>query len=149
MCTSKILTDFCAIKQKINTYIYFCKCSLQCFSSEKILQKHKENCLVINGKQSIKLKSGSISFKNCFKQLPIPFKIYADFECLLKGVKSSDKNNGLYTEKYQDHIPYSFAFKVVCIDNKFSKRVALYRGKKMLLTDLLKQFLKSMIIAKK
>ena len=63
---------------------YFCKCCLQCFSSERILIEHKENCLIINGKQSIKLKSGSISFKNYFKQLPVPFKIYADFECLLK-----------------------------------------------------------------
>ena len=32
-------------------------------------------------------------------------------------------------KKYQNHIPYSFAYKVVCIDNKFSKRVVLYRGK--------------------
>ena len=31
-------------------------------------------------------------------------------------------------EKYQDHIPYSFAQKVLCIDDKFSKPVALYRG---------------------
>ena len=89
----------------------------------------RENCSIINGKQSVKLKSGSISFKNYFKQLPVPFKIYADFECLLKGVKSSNKNNGSYTEKYQDHIPCSFADKFVCIDNKFSKRVVLYRGK--------------------
>ena len=42
-------------------------------------------------------------------------------------MKSSDKNNGSYTEKYQDHITCSFAYKVVCTDNKFSKRVVLYR----------------------
>ena len=101
---------------------YFYKCCLQCFSSEKVLQEHKENCFVINGKQTVKLK-GSISFKNYFKQLAVPFKIYADFECILK-------NNGSYTEKYQDHIPCSFAYKVVCVDNKFSKNVVLYKGKK-------------------
>ena len=82
----------------------------------------------MSGKQSVKLRSGSISFKNYFKQLPVPFKIYADFEYILKEIKSSDKNNGSYTEKYQDLIPCSFAYKVVCIDNKFSKRVVLYRG---------------------
>ena len=107
----------------------FCKCCLQCFSSEKVLIEHKENCLIINGKQSVKLKSGSTSFKNYFKQLLVPFKIYADFDCILRGVKSSDKNNGSYTEKYQDHVPCSFACKVVCIDNKFSKKVVFYRGK--------------------
>ena len=98
------------------------------FSSEKVLIEHKENCVIITGKQSVKLKSCSISFKNYFKQLPVPFKIQADFECILKGVKSSDKNNGSYTEKFQDHIPCSFAYNV-CIDDKFSKKVVLYRGK--------------------
>ena len=34
-----------------------------------------------------------------------------------------------YTFKYQDHIPCSFAYKLVCVDNKFSKYVVLYRGK--------------------
>ena len=88
-----------------------------------------ENCLTINGKQSVESKSGSISFKNYFRQLPVPFKIYADFECILKRVKSSNKNNGSHTEKYQDHIPCSFAYKVACFDNKFSKKVVIYRGK--------------------
>ena len=129
MCISKILTDLCAIKQKIKTKKFFCKCCSQCFSSGKILIEHKENCLVINVKQSVKLKSGLISFKNYFKQLPVPFKIYADFKYVLKEVKSSDKNNGSYTEKYRYHIPCSFAYKVVCIDNKFSIKVVLYRGK--------------------
>ena len=83
---------------------YFCKCCLQCFSSGNILIERKGNCLIINVKQNVKLKSGSISFKNHFKQLPVSFKINADFEFLLKGVKSSHKNNGSYTEKYQYHI---------------------------------------------
>ena len=108
---------------------YFCKCCLQCFSSENVLIEHKEGYLIINGKQSVKLKSASISFKNYFKQLPVPFKIYADFECILKRVRSSHKNNGSYTEKYQDHTPCSFAYKAVCVDNKFSQKVVLYRGK--------------------
>ena len=59
-------------------------------------------------------------------------------------VKSCDKN-GSYKEKYQDRIPCSFAYKVVCVDNKFSKDVVTYR-EKMLLTNLLKQFLGSMTI---
>ena len=38
-----------------------------------------------------------------------------------------------YTKKYQDHIPSSFAYKLVCVDNKFSKDVVLYRGKNAVL----------------
>ena len=91
--------------------------------------EHEENCLIINVKQSLKSKSGSISFKNYSKQLPVSFKIYVEFECLLKGVISIHKNNCSYTEKYQDHIPCSFAYQVVCVDNKFSKKVVLFRGK--------------------
>ena len=93
------------------------------------MQEDKENCLIMIGKQNIKLKGGSIGFKNHFKQLAVAFKIYADFECKAKEVQSSGKNNSLYTEKYQDHIPCSFTYKVVCIDNKFSKPVVLYRRK--------------------
>ena len=32
-------------------------------------------------------------------------------------------------KKYQDHIPCSFAYKVVCVDDRFRKPVVLYRGK--------------------
>ena len=83
----------------------------------------------INGEQGVKLKSGSIEFKNHFKQLPFPFKLYADFECNVKGVKSNDKNNALYNKKCQYHVPCSFAYKVLWIDDRFSKPVLLYRGK--------------------
>ena len=102
---------------------------------------------MINGKQNVKLKSGSISYKIYFKQLPAPFKIYGDFECILKTFEcDSIKNNSSFKEKYQSHIPCSFAYKVVCIDNKFSKKVVLYRKKKMLFTNILKQFLVSIVI---
>ena len=43
---------------------YFCKCCLQCFRSENVLIELGENCSIINGIQSVKLKSGSIRFKN-------------------------------------------------------------------------------------
>ena len=48
---------------------------------------------------------------------------------LKKAECDSIKNNSSYTEKYQSHIPCDFAYKVVCIDNNFSKKVVLYRGK--------------------
>ena len=68
-------------KTKNKNEKYFCKCCLKSFTSEKVLIEHGGNCLILNGKQSVKLKSDSNSFKNYFKQLPVPFKIYANFEC--------------------------------------------------------------------
>ena len=50
---------------------WFCRSCLQCFSSENVLIKHKEDCVSINGKQSVSLEKGIIEFENCFKQLPV------------------------------------------------------------------------------
>ena len=107
---------------------WFCKSRLQCFSSQIILSKHCKDCLIVNGCQNIKLEKQFVKFKNFNRQIPIPFKIYA--ECLLKGVNCGINNDYFsYTSKYQDHIPSSFAYKVVCVDNKYSKDVVLYRDK--------------------
>ena len=38
-------------------------------------------------------------------------------------------NDILYTRKYQNHIPRSFAYKVVCVDKKYRKKIVLYRGR--------------------
>ena len=111
-------------KTKNKNKKWFCRSCLQCFSSESVLIKHKENCLSINGKQSVKLEKGIIEFENYFKQIPVPFKIYSDFEFNLGGDESHE---GSYTKKYQDHVPCSFAYKV-CIDDRFNKPIAVFRG---------------------
>ena len=117
---------------------YFYKDFLQCFSNEKILNEHKENCLMINGKQNVKLEKGFIKFNNNSRQIPVPFKIYADFECIFKDIDIGIGNYDIsYTKKYQDHVSCSFADKVVCIDNKYSKKIVLYRGK-----DAVSKFIK-------
>ena len=115
------------------------------FSSKNILKEYKENCLIINGSQIVKLDKGSISFKNYSRQLPVPFKIYADFECILK--KCSDKEtidkNISYTRKYQDHIPCGFSYKIVCIDDRFTKDIVVFRGKNCInkfITKILEEY---------
>ena len=82
-------------KTKNKNKKWFCRSCLQCFSSESVLIKHKENCWRIN------------------------------FECNLRDVESYE---GSYTKKQQDHIPCSFAYKVVCVDDRFIERIVVYRG---------------------
>ena len=54
----------------------------------------------INDKQSVKLRSDSIKFRNYFKQLAVTFKSYADFESVLKRIYTDDRgNNASYTKK--------------------------------------------------
>ena len=107
---------------------------LQCFSSERILANHVNNCLTINGAQAINMpKQGEniLKFNNYNKELPIPFVIYADFEAIVKKYKSwepkrSDKS---YTDSYQFHEECGYGYKLVCrYDSTYSKNVKLYRG---------------------
>ena len=51
-------------KTKNKNKKWFCRSCLQCFTSESVLIKHKENCLSINGKQSVKLEEGIIELEN-------------------------------------------------------------------------------------
>ena len=112
-------------KTKNKNKNYFRKICLQCFSSKNVLTEHKEVCLSINGAQSVRLEKRKIEFKNYFKQVPVPFKIYVDFECNLNSVESYESS---YSKKYQDHIACSFAYKLVCVDEKFSKPIVVFRG---------------------
>ena len=46
------------------------------------MNNHTEDYLSINSAQSIRLEKGTIKFKNYFKQLPVPFKVYADLSVI-------------------------------------------------------------------
>ena len=117
-------------KTKSKNKKWFCKSCLQCFSSEKVFLGHSKDCLMINGGQNVKLEKGFTEFRNYNKMIPVPFKIYADFEGLLKNVDCGINNDCFsYTSKYQDHVPCSFAYKLVCVNDKYSKDTVLYRGK--------------------
>ena len=119
---------------------HFCKYCLQCFSSERILANHVNNCLTINGAQAINMpKQGEniLKFNNFHKQLPVPFVIYADFEAIMKkvqGCKQSeemmeDKDRRSYTKAYQTHEDCGYGYKVICCyDDKYSKYTCIYRG---------------------
>ena len=91
-----------------------------------MLTKQKEDCLSINGAQYTKVEKGTTEIKNYFKQIPVPFKIYANFECNSKGVEICKVSN---SKKYQKHIHCRFAYKVVCVDDRHSKPIVVFRGK--------------------
>lgn len=112
---------------------HFCRYCLQCFSSERVLTDHQENCITINGTQAIKMptkEDNILKFNNHQKQLQAPFVIYADFESLLEKVHSCQPcDNKSYIEAYQKHRDSSYCHKVVCCyDDKYSKPTQIYRG---------------------
>ena len=96
LCVHQRCNKFMFNKTKNKNKKYFCRSCLQCFSSKNVLTKHKEDCLSINGAQSVKLEKGTIDFKNCFKKkqshlvfLLILCLIYT----LLKFMKGSTQKN--------------------------------------------------------
>ena len=73
---------FLKTKHKDNKH-YSMSC-LQNVTTEEIQSNHKKQCLLINGYQGVNYESGIIKFKNHEKQIPIPFKIFADTVYFLK-----------------------------------------------------------------
>ena len=114
---------------------HFCMYCLQCFSSERVLNNHKENCIQVNGQQAIKMPdkdNNILKFNNFHKQQPVPFVIYADFEAITEKIQGCQQNNeSSYAEAYQRHTDCGYGYKVVyCYDDKYTKPIQLYRGEK-------------------
>jgi len=106
---------------------HFCMYCLQHFSSEEILNEHKNDCIAINGEQAVKMpqKGEKIMFKNYNRQLKVPFVIYADFEAMTEKVNSCKPNdNESYTESYQNHKDCGYGYKVVyACDDRYTKPI--------------------------
>ena len=123
---------------------YFCLRCLHCCSSERTLENHKQDCLLINGTQAIKMpeKGSKIYFQNHKKMLPVPFAIYADFEAITEKIDSCQPSDGQsYTSTYQSHRACGYGYKLVCrYDNTFSKPVEIYRGE-----DCIEKFILKML----
>ena len=132
-------------KTKHNCKKHFCISCLQCFSTEAILNNHLENCLIINKKQNIIMpKFGSkVFFKNYFKMIKSPFVIYCDFESILEPIDTvkQDEKTTSYTTGYQNHLISSYAYKVVCQLDKYTKPIKCYRG-----VNATKDFLTNLLI---
>ena len=104
---------------------HFCMSCSQNFTTKEILNNHRERCISINGTQAVIYETGTIKFKNFNNQIPIPFKIYADTECL---VKRTDIPLGKHTKLHQEHIPNSKGAKLVCIDDRFTLPTKIFTG---------------------
>ena len=129
-CLIKDFNKFMHRQTKHDGRKHFCMYCLQCLSSKEHLEKHKVDCIEINGKQAIRMPEPEsiIEFTNYRKQLPAPFVIYADFEAITEKVDEKAPQKSC-TEQYQKHTACGYGYKVVCCyDDKFSKPIKIYRG---------------------
>ena len=114
---------------------HFCMHCLQCFSSERVLNHHKNNCIQVNGIQAVNMPTKDnniLKFNNFHKQQQVPFVIYADFEAITEKISGCQPNNDKsYTEAYQKHTDCGYGYKIVCCyDDKYTKPIQIYRGEK-------------------
>ena len=98
------------ITSRTNGKIYICKKCFTHYSKEKLFQKHIQYCST-NETVAVKMppRNAKLSFINSHKQLPIPFVVYADFECFTKPMNTCSPNpEDSYTYNYQKHEPSGF-----------------------------------------
>ena len=131
----KDFNKFMRKQTKHNERKHFCMHCLQCFSSERVLNNHKDNCIQLNETQAVKMpdkNNNILKFNNFHKQQAVPFVIYADFEAITEKISGCIPNNDKsYTEAYQKHTDCGYGYKVVCCyDDKYTKPVQIYRGEK-------------------
>ena len=75
------------------------------------------------------------------EKIKSPLMIYADFESILEPEDNRKQNpEESYTNKYQKHIACKYGYKLVCVDDKFSKPFKTYLRK-----DVVYNFINNMI----
>ena len=93
------------------------------FSTDKLLKYYIKDSFKINGNQT------SIMHKKGERKIKPPFMIFADFESILVPKNNGKQTvNDPYTTKYQKHVACIYAYKLVCVDDKFSKTFKSYLG---------------------
>ena len=98
------------ITSRKNGEVCICKKCFSHFTKDELLQKHISYCSS-NETVAVKMptKNSMLCFNNYHKQLPIPFVIYADFECFTKPVNTCNPNADYsYSFSYQKHEPSGF-----------------------------------------
>ena len=88
------------------------------------------------------LKNGDhVKFKNYERKIKSQIIIYADFESILVAEDNGKQNpKESYANKYQKYIACSYGYKLVCVDDKFSKPFKTY-----LVKDAVYNFIINMI----
>ena len=119
------------ITSRTNGKIFICKRCFTHFSKEELFQRHIEYC---SSNESVVVKmpirNSKLGFINYFKQLPIPFVVYADFECFTQTIENCKPNPaGSYTLGYQKHEPSEFCFYIKGIVPNIFKPITFTKQK--------------------
>ena len=111
-----------------NGTVFICKKCFSHFTKNELLQNHITYC---SNNETVVVKmppqNTMLGFKNYHKQLPIPFVVYADFECFTKPMNTCSPNPEYsYTYNYQKHEPSGFCFYIKGINPNITFKPIIY-----------------------
>ena len=127
--------------------IHICKKCLTHFTKKYLFKKHTKYCSK-NETVAVKMptKNSILNFQNYFKKLPIPFVIYADFECFTIPMNSCQPNpNKSYTQGYQKHEPSGYCLYLKGLDGIDINFKPIVYTKKTEDEDISKKFIKHVL----
>ena len=91
-------------------------------------------------------KNSILKFRNHFKKIPIPFAIYADFECFTLPVNSCQPNpNKYFTQGYQKHEPSGYCLYLKGLDGLNVNFKPIVYTKKTSDEDISKSFINHVV----
>ena len=128
--------------------ILICKKCLTHFTKKNLFEKHITYCSQ-NETVAVKMptKNTILNFQNHFKKLPIPFVVYADFECFTKPINSCQPNpNSSFTQEYQKHEPSGYCLYLKGLDGINDNYKSIVYTKKSGDEDISEKFIKHLKI---
>ena len=114
-----------------NGEVFICKKCFTHYTRNELLQKHISYCS-INETVSVKMpqRNTKLCFNNYNKQFPIPFVVYADFECFTKPMSNCCANpENSYSYSYQKHEPSGFCIYIKGLNPSINFKPILYTKK--------------------
>ena len=124
--------------------IHICKKCLTHFTKPHLFEKHLTYC---SQNETVAVimptKNTILNFQHHYKKLPIPFVVYADFDCFTKPFNTCQPNpNKSYTQGYQKHEPSGYCLYLKGLDGiKVNYKPIVY-AKKTEDEDISKNFIK-------
>ena len=119
----KRLTALLLEQSKNSNSKHFCERCLHGYTMRDFLERHKPECkglLKSPTRMEIpKVGENKMAFKNYYKQMKVPYVVYADFECVFTKIDTCEPdNNQSFIVKTEKHEPCGFSYLVVRSDGQ-------------------------------
>lgn len=141
-CWIKNLDNFLGSTTRFRTKRFYCRRCLHGFVRKDLLQKNRTYCAKFDFQKIEFPTKGKdvLSFKDYEKQTPVPFVIYADFECYSKKMDTCFPDPKKPSTTFTKFKACGYSYVVVSTNEKYTKPAVVYRG-----DDAVKHFFEDML----